>query len=104
MRPLAIGPHALPREGIPLKKLPRCCGLYLICFDVPYTSANGKKTVRHYLGFAKNLRRRLEQHQAGTHGARLMQVINAAGITWTVTHLWLEAGRIQERRLKNLHK
>lgn len=95
---LAIGPHALMPS-----RLPRCAGCYLICFDEPYTSPNGAKTVRHYLGWASNIRERIADHHTG-NGARLMSVIADAGISWIVTHLWLDATRSDERRLKNQHK
>jgi predicted GIY-YIG superfamily endonuclease len=94
MKSLAIGPHALMPS-----QLPRCGGCYLIHFDQPYTSSNGKATIQHYLGWTTNLRRRIAHHQEG-NGVRLMEVINAAGISWRVVHLWLEATRRDERRLK----
>jgi hypothetical protein len=92
MKLLAIGPQAL----LP-SKLPRCRGVYLIHFTSPYTSVNGKKTIQHYLAFAeRSIRARIDRHKAG-NGARLMQVITAAGIEWEAVHLWLEASRSDER-------
>ncbi|HEV2457722.1 MAG TPA: hypothetical protein VGS80_05100 [Ktedonobacterales bacterium] len=100
-KPLALGPHAIARQGIPLKRLPKTDGVYLICFDAPVVSANGRLTTHHYIGWAMNLRRRFEHHQAGVSGSKFMTHINAAGVGWTVTHLRLAAGRDVERRLKN---
>ena len=69
--------------------------VYLLCFSAPYRHA------RHYLGFATDLEARLAEHRAG-RGARLIQVITAAGIDFTVARTW-EGDRSLERRLKNGH-
>lgn len=66
--------------------------IYLIHFDVPYHHA------RHYLGIAVDLEARLAQHRSG-NGARLMQVVSRAGISWRLVRTW-EGGRELERRLK----
>ncbi|MCI0390329.1 MAG: endonuclease [Acidobacteria bacterium] len=65
---------------------------YLIHFDQAY------KQARHYMGFTDDLEARLERHRAG-NGARLMEVITAAGITWRVARTW-QGDRKLERRLK----
>jgi predicted GIY-YIG superfamily endonuclease len=72
--------------------------VYLIHFDRPYQHA------RHYLGTTNNLERRLREHAGGTFygGARLMEVIIAAGITWRVAMIW-EGGRELEQQLKAWH-
>ena len=49
--------------------------VYVLHFDRPYQHA------RHYLGSCQDLERRFTQHGKG-HGARLLAVISAAGITW----------------------
>jgi predicted GIY-YIG superfamily endonuclease len=67
--------------------------VYLIHFDKPY------KHARHYLGYASNLKARLACHRAN-QGARLIQVIHAAGITWQVSRTW-SGNRALERKLKN---
>jgi predicted GIY-YIG superfamily endonuclease len=67
--------------------------IYLIHFDTPY------KHARHYLGYASNLAARLALHRA-SNGARLIEVINAAGITWQVSRTW-SGNRALERKLKN---
>lgn len=75
--------------------------VYLIHFDMPYTSPNGRKTVSHYLGSTKHLKDRIAAHRAG-NGARLMEVITAAGIPWQVARKW-KGGRQLERQLKRRH-
>jgi predicted GIY-YIG superfamily endonuclease len=66
--------------------------VYLIHFDTPLHHA------RHYLGWTTNLKARLEAHRRG-NGARLMEVITEAGITWRLARTW-EGGRELERHLK----
>lgn len=69
--------------------------VYLICFDRPY------KHARHYLGSAEDVRKREDVHLAGS-GARLLQVVNQAGISWSIVRLWY-GGRDRERELKRWH-
>jgi len=74
--------------------------VYLIHFNEPY------KHARHYLGSTACLESRLQLHKNG-NGARLMEVVTDAGISWQVSRLWpcetsLEA-RLLERRLKHWH-
>ncbi|MGA4993862.1 hypothetical protein [Nonomuraea bangladeshensis] len=67
--------------------------VYLLHFDQPY------KHARHYIGWTPgDLNRRLRQHRNGT-GARLTQVITAAGIGFVVARTW-DGGRNLERSLK----
>jgi predicted GIY-YIG superfamily endonuclease len=66
--------------------------VYLIHFDRPY------KHSRHYLGYAEDLDARIERHHAG-NGARLMEVVTNAGITWRLARTW-EGDRKFERWLK----
>lgn len=68
--------------------------VYLIHFDRPY------KHARHYTGYASQLIRRLRHHVAG-NGARLLQVVQAAGIGWRVARVWPDGDRTFERALKN---
>ena len=75
---------------------------YLLHFDHPYVSANGKGMARHYSGWAASsgsLESRLADHEHG-RGARLLQVVKAAGITWKLARTW-PGGRDRERQLKN---
>lgn len=71
--------------------------VYLIHFDEPYRHA------RHYIGFAENRQtfgRRIAHHRKGT-GARLLAVVGAAGIGFTVARTWPDGDRTAERKLKN---
>jgi predicted GIY-YIG superfamily endonuclease len=69
--------------------------VYLIHFDSPYYHA------RHYLGTTNDLDHRMSQHVRGVRagGARLMEVVTRAGISWRVACTW-KGGRDLERRLK----
>lgn len=68
--------------------------VYLLHFDAPY------KHARHYLGWAAagHLDSRIAAHRAG-HGARLMAVVKAAGIGFTLARTW-PGTRARERQLK----
>jgi len=68
--------------------------IYLLHFDKPL------KHAKHYIGLADDLDARLERHAAG-HGARLMAVVNDAGITWRCVRTW-DGDRKLERKLKRL--
>ena len=65
---------------------------YLLHFSQPY------KHARHYSGTADDLPARLAEHEAG-RGSRLLAVVKAAGITWTLARTW-PGGRQRERQLK----
>ena len=67
--------------------------VYLLCFSKPY------KHARHYLGFTHDLQSRLSVHNKG-QGARLVQVVIEAGITFQLARTW-SGTRKDERRLKN---
>ena len=66
--------------------------IYLLHFTRRYRHA------AHYTGWASDLDQRLAEHAAG-RGARLLAVIAAAGITWTLARTW-EGTRSDERALK----
>ena len=66
--------------------------VYLLHFDQPY------KHARHYVGWARNVKRRLAEHAAG-RGARLLAVVKAAGIGWQLARLW-PGSRARERQIK----
>lgn len=79
----------------------RAMAVYLLHFDRPYRHA------KHYLGFAEDARleARIAEHRRarpadGRHH-RLMEVVRAAGITFTVARVWPGADRSRERQLKN---
>ncbi len=53
----------------------------------------------HYLGWAKDLKRRLARHRSG-NGARLIAVILAAGNDFMLARTWEGGDKVLERRLK----
>jgi len=61
----------------------------------------------HYLGSSSHLDTRLALHRAG-NGARLMEVVSDAGISWELARLWecdcREASLALERKLKHRHE
>jgi predicted GIY-YIG superfamily endonuclease len=67
--------------------------VYLLHFSEAY------KHARHYVGFATDLQSRLEAHANGT-GARLLEVITEAGISFELARTW-KGSRKGERSLKN---
>ncbi|HLX49510.1 MAG TPA: hypothetical protein VKS82_14370 [Streptosporangiaceae bacterium] len=66
--------------------------IYLLHFDRPYRHA------RHYIGWAVNLNARLAAHEQG-RGARLLEVVRAAGIGWQLARTW-SGDRNRERQIK----
>ncbi|WP_067590385.1 hypothetical protein [Nocardia terpenica] len=66
--------------------------VYLLHFDRPYRHA------AHYTGTATDLDARLADHTSG-RGARLMEVVTAAGIGFRLARTWV-GGRARERQLK----
>jgi predicted GIY-YIG superfamily endonuclease len=66
--------------------------VYLLHFSHRYKHAG------HYTGSTTNLTKRLDQHAKG-QGARLLAVVHAAGITWTLARTW-EGGKQHERKMK----
>jgi predicted GIY-YIG superfamily endonuclease len=67
--------------------------VYLLHFDQRYEHAG------HYTGWAEDLDRRIPEHQQG-RGARLVEVITQAGISFRVARLWPGVTRARERQLK----
>lgn len=72
--------------------------VYLIHFDRAY------KHARHYIGYTDNLDQRMHEHELGSKGARLLQVVRDAGINFRVVRIWPDGDRNFERRLKNYKK
>jgi predicted GIY-YIG superfamily endonuclease len=64
--------------------------IYLIHFSRKLAHAG------HYVGSTDDLAERIEAH----NGARLMEVITVAGISWEVVRTWNGSRQI-ERRIKN---
>jgi len=75
--------------------------VYLIHFDtlyVPYPGAPLRDCAGHYSGWTRDLAARLARHAAG-NGARLLEVVHRAGITWQLARVW-PGPRERERQLK----
>lgn len=70
--------------------------VYLIHFQKPISDSH---TCQHYLGYAKDIEARLQDHLSG-HGARLCQVAIERGIEFEIVRTW-EGDRKLERQLKN---
>lgn len=69
--------------------------VYLLHFERAYRHA------RHYVGFTQQpLEDRIREHQSG-QGARLVQVVVDAGISFELARTW-RGGRRLERRIKGL--
>lgn len=68
--------------------------VYLLHFSQPY------KHAKRYTGWASDLKARLAEHEQG-QGACLLQIIKAAGISWTLARTW-PGDRKRERELKNM--
>lgn len=71
--------------------------IYLLHFDRPF------KHARHYLGWSAtiaSLHRRVDHHEAGTSGARLMEQVKREGIGFTLARIWPEGTKQDERRMK----
>ena len=69
--------------------------VYLLHFERSYHHA------KHYMGYSADPPGRLLEHKAG-RGARLLEVINAAGIDYHLVRSW-PGDRSVERRLKRQH-
>lgn len=67
--------------------------VYLLHFDQPLAHA------RHYIGYADDVDRRVEEHRSG-RGARLTTVIREAGIGFVLARVWKQGDRTFERLLK----
>jgi len=78
--------------------------VYLLHFIDPGTGEHARighgkyGTAGHYTGWTLDLPRRLAKHEDG-RGARLLEVVKAAGIGWTLARTW-PGGRRRERQLK----
>jgi predicted GIY-YIG superfamily endonuclease len=70
--------------------------VYLLHFSQRYKRAG------HYTGSTTNLTKRLHQHANG-QGLRLLAVVQAAGITWTIARTW-DKGKQHERKIKAFRK
>jgi predicted GIY-YIG superfamily endonuclease len=84
--PYAPPPSAPPGEEV----------VYLLHFSAPYCHA------QHYMGTTDDLDARLVLHMTG-RGARLVEVIVNAGLSFTLARTW-KGGRRLERQLKRRHE
>ncbi len=84
--------EAAPRRRSPAYSSRGSGQVYLIHFDQRYKHAG------HYCGWTNDLDARLAEHAAG-RGARLMNVIKDAGITWRMARTW-DGTRTRERQIK----
>lgn len=78
--------------------------LYLLHFDPPYVSEQGK-AAGHYLGWTKSLDtlpRRLREHKTSdARGSPLVRAAVRQGCRIVLARVWPEGTRTQERILKN---
>jgi hypothetical protein len=74
---------------------------YLRCLDIPLgDDSRPGACANHYDGIAPvGLESRLRKHSQGK-GAKLTAHARRAGIGWTLTRIWEDIDRIEERRLK----
>ena len=74
-------------------------GLYLLHFDPPYRHA------RHYLGFALDVERRVDEHlRSAACSSPLVRAALAAGSVVVLARVWPGGDRTLERRLKRRHE
>lgn len=67
--------------------------IYIIHFERPFHHA------RHYVGWADDIEKRLQDHWMG-RGAKILRAVRAAGIGWLVSRL-MPGTRNDERKIKN---
>jgi hypothetical protein len=74
---------------------------YLLCFDIPFGPDRPRCHADHYLGIAPvTVESRLRRHGQGK-GSKLTAHARKAGIGWTLTRVWEDIDRAEERRLKD---
>jgi predicted GIY-YIG superfamily endonuclease len=69
--------------------------VYLLHFDRPYHHA------RHYIGFTRDLGRRIARHRDG-RGSPLIEAASNAGIEFTVARVWHNVTGRFERRVHHM--
>jgi hypothetical protein len=70
-------------------------GVYVIHIEPPFHHA------RHYVGFSKDILARLALHQLGQSQVALIRAAVLAGHRLILAHVWPDADRNFERRIKN---
>lgn len=74
--------------------------IYLIHFDKPIGDmSNPRSQALHYLGWTKDLGKRLDRHSIG-RGSAIMRAVMNSGVGWKVVKTW-PGTRDEERRMKN---
>jgi predicted GIY-YIG superfamily endonuclease len=71
--------------------------VYLLHFNSPISD---KHTSQHYIGWAKDLSKRLEHHRSGT-GSRFCAIAAERNISFIVSATWEDQDKNFERLLKN---
>jgi len=69
-------------------------GVYLLHFEPKYRHAG------HYLGYADDITRRVEEHRKGKSRVPLTEAASLAGVTMMLVKTWKNKGRFFERKLK----
>jgi Predicted endonuclease containing a URI domain len=76
--------------------------VYLIHFARPIGDlANPHGQAQHYMGYTKDIKRRMAEHFSG-NGSALMSAVTGQGVPWVLAKVW-EGGRDLERQLKRRH-
>ena len=69
--------------------------IYLIHLDRPF-----QEKVSHYIGYTdREVEQRLQDHKNG-RGARLLNAVNKAKISYIVVRIWEDVDKYFERKLK----
>jgi hypothetical protein len=70
--------------------------------NTPHAFRDALQSAGLNLSWAGNISKRLERHSRG-EGARLLEVVRAAGISWQLVRTWPDADRSVESMLKRRH-
>jgi hypothetical protein len=95
---LAVPPAPAPRSS----RREELGSVYLLCFVDTAGQPARYRHAGHYLGWAKDVQARLAVQRQG-RGARLVQVVLAAGLDVVLVRTW-PGTRLLERQLKNRHE
>ena len=82
----------------PARDTPAGFPRHLSCGKARPAASLAAVNCRQLQQWARNVRRRLAEHEAG-HGARLLAVVRAAGIGWQLARMW-PGSRARERQIK----
>lgn len=73
--------------------------IYLFCFHNQQNKKDRYGHAGHYLGWAYDLEKRVEQHRSGNGGPLTVAAVEA-GLVLVLARTWTHATRDDERRLK----